>query len=251
MPLHIVWISGTERPELRRVLTELQSSLDCRILTTREQMESWTASPDVVVLAYGRPGERLLADPACVHKRWPSARVVCLLSDLCCGEKRTNAGVVEPSFYCHQLQPGHVVRQLMADLSPELAETTPRAIGVYARTPSYRRSLAEAIHGHYPLCAELAMDSQLEIQGLDVVIYEAHPFPAERLHEIQRLRHRHPTARLVALVSYPRAGESDELQKLHVVTVAQPFQLAELHQALQAAAESNLHVHRSRWKKSA
>ena len=86
---------------------------------------------------------------------------------------------------------------------------------------------------------ELRFTDAIKVHGVDVVLWELSPHRDEWLANMKVLARRHPGARIIALVNYPRHFECAELQALGDVSVlAQPFAVEELQRMVREQGDA-------------
>ena len=245
MSHHITWIGQRDRAEWNFAWQELaaKGAQTIQFYPTVAAAEG-TPPSDLVVVAIARPGEHSLDAILDLQASLPNTRVVCLLGAWCSGLRRLSPRLADVhNLYVHELRSGKIREQLLAEpLAPESSHCNLGSmVAIYARTNDYSATLAESISLHFPQIVELRFDQPACVHGVDTVVWESSPYRDEWLAECGALAERHPEARLVALVNYPRAFERDEMATAgDVSVVGQPFQLEDLLTVLRERAEASL-----------
>ena len=144
-----------------------------------------------------------------------------------------------PSYYVHELQPGHAAGELFTSTQSTKSDSE-LCLAIYARTASYSEGLVESLNPYFGSCVELTFDKQVRCHGVDVVIWEPSRHRSEWVAEQELLIHRHPEAQQIALVTYPRSFECEQLMARQVTVLAQPFQITELVRLVHASGVSKV-----------
>ncbi len=199
--------------------------------------------PDVVVLVQSRPGQISDQSVRLLQQAWPLSQFVALLGSWCEGETRTGKPWPDiPRVYSHQWLGrlrSALGGQTLLDLSglrDELSNTNSRPsmisgrlIAVYARGFSYAEALGEALAAAGCSVVCLTLGEHAFSAGVAIVLYEVNRDPEGLIEDLDKLRCRHPGAQVVAIGTFPRAEEIDELRKKGVaVVVSQPFRVDDL-----------------------
>lgn len=189
--------------------------------------------PRLAIVAMNRSGEHSWHAMGQLRQTWDKTRVVCVLGSWCCGLRRVTPELADfPHFYVHELLPGHVFEQLANPEShgfDDLIGPQRQTIAIYARTTSYSEALADALAASFPHRIEARFGDHVNLHGVDIVLWEPHPYRDQWHAELDSLARRHPTAHRIALVNYPRPFEFAEMASCGVDAVlAQPFQLPDL-----------------------
>ena len=239
----IVWLGECERSEFAGVVQSLQQQVDLRIVRSVKQATG--PAPSHVIVALSRPGEITPQEISELVNLWPQSQLVWLLGEWCCGEKRRNAEFGGANvFYLHELSLPLDVSQLTVGSATvgracEMAEipdvtnsgaTDPNSslVAIYSRSRSYRGALADAMSLAGMSSIELQLGDGVRTHGVNFVIWEPASAGDRRQAELREIRRRHPTAEIVALLSWPRQYESEMLRAEGVCVLGQPFALREL-----------------------
>jgi len=93
LPLTVLLIGDSERPEFRRAAEVLRAECDLLLAEDVDQaLAKWTTEtcgPEVIVLAQDRPGQFSWEAVEALRRQWPLARLQALLGPWCEGETRS------------------------------------------------------------------------------------------------------------------------------------------------------------------
>lgn len=242
MPAQILWIgsksNGLETVEFAAIYDELSKQHVVHFASNLAEAKS-TPTSNVVVVAPSRPGEFPARDVKELQASRPDSRFVYLLGDWCCGQKRT-----EPEFsrvetlYRHELQRGNVFSQLTGESAiSHLSAGT--FVAVYARTRSYGDAIQEMVASSASGVVQLKFGDIVTTSEVSVVIWETPMEGYHRESQLAEIKARHPAARVIALVTFPRGYEADDWIAAGVEVLSQPFREADLSRQIRKVSDSD------------
>lgn len=229
-----LWIGNRDRREFDRIIVRLQLQSQ---ISFCESLPGASVSASLVVIAHSRPGEFSLGEIEELQTRNPQAKIINLFGEWCCGEKRiAPKDCCVPQVYSHELL--HVSEMWARLNGPDrvgpmrtakpTSTQVPLAV-VYSSHASFGQGIVDAL----ALTADaktvlMRLDDQAVVEGADFVVWEAGPDSGRWNEELRTIQQRHPAAKVVALLTYPRVYEVERLQQHGVQVLAQPFALSEL-----------------------
>ncbi len=240
----VLWIGDNRQPEFARICESIGRQAELRFVPTLD--EQLRIDSELVVFAQPRPGQLSGQAATELAGRWTNSQFLWLLGEWCSGLKRTGGDFGEiPVAYAHEVpHPATLARlytlaggesDIQAGLSaPAASAIAAEAIredhfvAIYAQSKSYRTSLREAISPTDAKSVELGFGDGVASMGVNVVLWEAAEQPERRSSELTEIRRRHPDARVISLLSWPRQAEAAWLAERNVVVLAQPFRLTDL-----------------------
>ena len=225
-----LWIGNRDRREFDRIIVRLQLQSQ---ISFRETLPNASVSGSLVVVAHSRPGVFSLAEIEQLQTRNPQAKIVNLFGEWCCGEKRiAPKGCCVPQLYTHELH--HVGDLWMRLTGPDRTSpmrtvkpaSTPLVV-VYSSRASYGQGIVDALAATMATKTVLMQlgDQATIVDGVDFVVWEAGPDSGCWDEELRVIQQRHPAAKIVALLTYPRVYEVERLQEQGVRVLAQPIRV--------------------------
>lgn len=223
----VLWL-GSVRDEFRGIIDRLRNApielshgdaID-RVLDS--------PAPDVAVVAFARPSSRMVAQMAALQTAWPTTQLICVLGGWCCGEKRlTEFGDIP----CHYVHEGSefIARRILPSRH-ELAEKPGigQLVGIISPIVSFREALRDALTLSEAKTVAGTSENPPDVHGVDLLLWDAPGSPTERGHEWSLLREAFPTARVMAITTYPRPDDVVWYQSRGIEVIAQPFELSQL-----------------------
>ena len=248
MRAQILWI-GTDsnsRDEFAPIIDELSQQHAVHFAASVATAELAPVS-DLVIVALSRPGQLSGSQVEAIQSSRPDAKFVYLLSDWCCGQKRTDPEFSRlPTFYRHELQRGRVFAQLTDELAGSKIASQPtqqggeqELVAVYARTRAYGDAIRETLTDYSSPVVQLKFGDRVPADGVGVVIWETPMSLYHREAELAEIKTRHPAARVIALVTYPRDFEIEDWNELGVSVLSQPFRETDLLWQIGKASDSD------------
>lgn len=228
---NILWIGNHQRAEFSRIAESLSRESTISFSADGRDVSD-SLRPGVVIIAHNRPNEFGGVQLDSLRGRWSQIRFVNLLGESCCGWKRTSKEIGEAaSIYTHEV-PGNARVEEIVDLAhgrtSVLGYGASQLAVVYSSRGSFREGLADAIRLTSVKTVESSLDAPVSVQGADFVVWDAADDVELRSHDAVILRRRHPDARIVALLTYPREYEVAMLATRGISVLAQPFALNSL-----------------------
>ena len=222
----VIWVEliAKESPFVR-VLDELQSQRRVReFVSIKNAIEQ--SRGEQAIVAVSREGVVSLGDIETLTEK--SESLCLLLADWCCGWKRRLPSDLSYEIrYLHEIKDGFALGQLFgANVSPQ--DVPAKLVAIYARSRSYCEALQTLVQQTNSPSIGLRFGDGIVATGVDLVLWEASPWQPERREELEALRNRHPNARVIALLTFPREFEITELKQQGVTVLPQPISNAEL-----------------------
>ena len=233
----LLWIGDHEREEFARIVRSLDEHASLLFAkSAAEALRRGQQQPFAICVAHARPGELNVNDLSALKSRWPQVPLVNILGEWCCGLKRTSKGLAEfAAVYSHELPRELDLPCLLTfatqvrTLRPFVANTAERLlVALYSPSKSYRRGLAEAFGMLDVKTIELSVSHSVSVTGVDFVVWDVAEEREHARSELAVIRERHPHAKILALMTFPREDEVARLLREGVQVIAQPFELSRL-----------------------
>lgn len=249
MDRQTLWIGNRIRNEFIRIASSLENESVVAYADSLECVQG-VSQPHLICLAISRPGEfatQTMQQIERLQKRFPTARVRVLLGEQCCGMKRTHEQLSNcDAVYVHEV-PTPGASGWLTESVTELADSSPFGLPspkpncpvtvspssssplviVYSKSRDNRQAIAEAMELVGVRTVELSTEQNVPVSGADFVIWEVED-GCDSLPDAGWISKRHPTAKIVALMSYPREYELAHLTSQGIRVVSQPFRLSNL-----------------------
>ena len=230
-----LWIGNRDRVEFDRIIVRLQLQSQ---ISFQKSVPMSPVGARLIVIAHSRPGEVSLEEIERVQNRNPQIRVVNLFGEWCCGEKRiAPKDCSVPRLYTHELHHVDDVWTCLAGSrggvgsirTGKATSTVTPLVVVYGSQASYGQGIVDALAVSTEVkSVQMRLEGQAIVDGVDFVVWEAGPDSGYWDEQLRTIRQRHPHAKIVALLTYPRVFEVEHLQRHDVRVLAQPFALSEL-----------------------
>ena len=244
--LSVIWVGDRDRQEFSVIAAAVASCTEVRFVRTASKIVPATAV-DLVLLAESRPGELPESELAEARKRCPQSRLCRLLGSWCEGTLLSPSQDGVAVYYTHEWQ-GRVNLALLKEAgSQQPADQLPpphqpnkrRSVAIYARTAGDRQAIADACENWGTDTIQLGWASPTVVSRVDLVLWEADVSTIRRQDELAQLRTRHGDARIVALMTFPRAAEIQRLAAAGVRVVSRPFKLDVLGELVESQATAS------------
>ena len=234
---NVIWFGESATPSLSRVARLLRTERDVEFVVDLGQADFAAKLPALVVIAQSRPGAVSASTIGDIRKRCSHCRVVVLWGEWCCGQKRVDKTLIDPtfggleSFYTHELQqPADLACLFGSHVGIESSATLSAndLVAIYSPAKSFRVAIGEALSLIGRSWVTLLPGDGVQSAGVSHVLWDVPSEPGRRQTQLDEIRTRHAGASVVGLMTWPREFEVEQLREVGVSVLAQPFSLGQL-----------------------